>query len=170
MRKRTVRKVWALLNPIDHAISGAGITARKDLDSLLIRELSGLDAFGHGRATLAEWSDMVNVNNLTQTLASMEIGREALPDCQQAEHALIEAAERFQNTGRMGLSGPGLQALRDVIEWHDAQRSAIARSKYEEAIRLTAARIKSGYATVDLGTTHELCGARRASEPMICWA
>lgn len=90
MRKRCKRKVWALVNPVEHAINGAGITSRKDLDSLLVRELA---------------------------------------------------------------SGPGIQALRSVIEWHDLQRSAIPRSQYEEAIRLTAARIKSGHATIDLGKT-----------------
>lgn len=41
--------------------------------------------------------------------------------------------------------------MRNVIEFHDLQRSSINRSRYEKAIRLTAARVKSGYATVDLG-------------------
>ena len=152
-RKRCVRKVWALLNPIEHAISGACITTRKDMDTLLIRELSSPDAFTVGRARLAEWSDMANVNNLAQTLAGMGIGADVLPDCHAAETALIEAARRFQDTKRMGLSGTGIQALRSVIEWHDAQRSAIPRSQYEEAIRLTAARIKNGHATIDLAKT-----------------
>jgi len=151
MRKRCIRKVWALVGP-EHAIAGAGITSRKDLDKLLMRELSSLDAFAKGKASLEEWSDMENVNNLAQTLASMGVGREALPDCRKAEESLIEAAERFERTQRMGLSGPGLYALRQVIEWHDLQRSSIARSKYEEAIRLTGARLKSGYATTDLGS------------------
>lgn len=153
MRKRCKRKVWALLDPVQHAISGACITSRSDMDTLLMRELSSLDAFTTGRARLAEWSDMANVNNLAQTLAGMGVGTDALPDCHIAEAALIEAAERFQSTKRMGLSGPGIQALRNVIEWHDAQRSAIPRSQYEEAIRLTGARIKSGHATIDLEKT-----------------
>jgi hypothetical protein len=83
----------------------------------------------------------------------MGIGPEAMPDCHLAEAALVDAAARYQRTGRMGLTGPGIQALRDVIGWHQAQRSNIARSQYEEAIRLTAARIKSGHATVDLAKT-----------------
>lgn len=153
MRKRCKRKVWALVNPIEHAINGAGITSRKDLDYLLVRELASLDAFTRGKATMREWSDMVNVNNITQTLAGMGVGREALPDCHAAESALIEAARRFNDSQRMGLSGPGIQALRAVMEWHDLQRSSIPRSQYEEAIRLTAARIKSGHATIDLGKT-----------------
>jgi hypothetical protein len=159
-RKRCVRKVWALINPVEHAISGACITKRGDLNTLLSRELSSLDALATGRARMGEWSDMVNVNNLTQTLGGMGVGREAMPDAHKAEAGLIEAAERYQRTGRMGLSGPTLQALRDVIEWHDLQRSSIPRNQYEAAIKLTAARIKSGHATIDLAKT---LGARNAA-------
>jgi hypothetical protein len=153
MRKRCNRKVWALLNPIQHAKEGAAITPRETLNTLLIRELASLDAFTKGSARMAEWSDMVNVNNLAQTLAGMGVGREALRDCHDAEHALIDAARRYQETKRMGLSGPGITALRNVVEWHDLQRSSIPRSQYEEAIRLTAARIKSGHATIELEKT-----------------
>jgi hypothetical protein len=152
-RKRCKRKVWALLNPLEHAKAGACITSRTDLDTLLTREIGSLNAFTNGNATMRHWSDMVNVNNLTQTLAGMGVGREAMPDAHKAEAGLIEAAERFQRTGKMGLSGPAIQALRDIIEWHDLQRSSIPRSQYEEAIRLTAARIKSGHATIDLVKT-----------------
>jgi hypothetical protein len=156
-----VRKVWAQIDPIKHAIDGAAITAPDKLDALHMRELAALDAFARGAATMQEWHDLVNANNITQTLAGMGVGREALPDAHAAEAALIDAAARFQRTGRMGLTGPGLQALRDVIEWHHLQRGSIARSQYEQAIRLTAARIKSGYATVDLSKT---LNARRGGD------
>ena len=89
MRKKCKRKVWALVNPIAHAIEGAAITPRKELDELLIRELASLDAFIHGKASLREWNDMVAVNNLTETLAGMNLGREAMPDCKKAEQALV---------------------------------------------------------------------------------
>lgn len=152
-RKKCRRKVWALVNPLAHAITGAAVTTRQELDKLLARELASLDTFTRGKATMREWSDMVNVNNLTMTLAGMGVGREAMPDAHAAEEGLIDAARRFQETGRMGLTGPAIQALRDVIEWHDLQRSSIPRSRYEEAIRLTGARIKSGHATIDLEKT-----------------
>lgn len=156
-RKRCIRKVWRLLNPIEHAISGARITTVEDRNKLLIRELASFDAFTRGQATLRDWSDMVNVNNLAQTMAGMGVGPEVMPHCHTAEQALEEAAKRFQNIGRMGLSGPGLNALREVIEHHDLQRAIIPRSQYEEAIRLTGARIKSGHATVDLGKLEHAC-------------
>lgn len=150
-RKRTVRRVWQKVNPIVHAIAGASITTRAELDQLHVRELSALDDFTRGRASLSQWYDLANVVNLCETLAHEGVGAEALQPCADAQNALIDAARRFQNTQRMGLSGPGITAMRDVIEFHDLQRSSISRSRYEQVIRLTAARVKSGYATVDLG-------------------
>ena len=146
-----IRRVWPTdINTIQYAIDGAAISSRERLDALLMRELTAIDAFTRGKATMQEWQDLVAVNNLAQTLGGMGIGPEALADCRSAEDGLIEAAARFERTGKMGLSGPAIQALRAVVEWHDAQRSSIPRSQYEEAIRLTVARVKSGHATIDI--------------------
>jgi len=149
-RKRCIRKVWAKTNPIEHAISGAAIAPRKDLDQLLMRELSSLDAFTSGCATLKHWQDLAAVNNLAQTIAGQGVGPEVMEVAHRAEAALIDAAGRFQRTGRMGLTGEGLKNLRELIEMHDLQRSSISRAEYERAIQLTIARIRSGYATIDL--------------------
>jgi len=150
-RKRTVRKVWKKLDAVSHAIAGASITPRVELDKLLMRELSALDDMTKGKASLQQWFDLANVVNLCETLAHEKVGAEAKESCGIAQDSLIEAAKRFQDTKRMGLSGIGIQAVRNVIEFHDLQRSSIPRSQYEAIIRLTAARVKSGYATVDIG-------------------
>ena len=155
-RKRTTRKVWALVNPIDYALAGCSITPRKDLDTLHVRELASLDDFTHGRASLQQWFDLCNVVNLCETLGKEGIGPEALPYCKTAEVELIAAARRFQSTQRMGLSGPGITAMREVIDYHDAQRSSISRSEYEKMIRLTKARVQSGKDTVDIGKLLEV--------------
>lgn len=94
--------------------------------------------------------------NLCETLGKEGIGPEALPYCKTAEVELIAAARRFQSTQRMGLSGPGITAMREVIEYHDAQRSSISRSEYEKMIRLTKARVQSGKDTVDIGKLLEV--------------
>jgi hypothetical protein len=148
------RKVWPTnIDTIQYAIEGAAITSTEKLDRLMLVELAALDAFTRGRASMADWSALVAVNNVTQTLAGMGIGREAMADCHKAEAAMLDAAERLQRTGRMGLTGPGIQALRDVIGWHQEQRINISQSDLEKAFRLTDARIKNGHATIDLNKT-----------------
>ena len=50
----------------------------------------------------------------------------------------------------MGTSGPGLNAFRDVYQYHDLQRQSVARSVYEQAIRRVTDKVKSGHVTTDL--------------------
>lgn len=155
-----MRKVWPTnIDTIQYAIDGAAISSRDKLDQLLLRELSALEAFAHGKATMQEWQDLVALNNIALTLCSMGIGSEALADCQEAESGLIESAARFERTGKMGISGPALKSLRAVVEWHDLQRSSIARSEYEEAIRITTARVKNGHQTIDLNKLFQAVNA-----------
>lgn len=151
MRKRTVRKVYALTNPLVMAMEGAAITPRAQLDKLLTRELSSLDAMAHGCGGLVEWNDLCCAVNLAEEMALMGIGKaEVLPVVMDAQEHLIDAARRFQRTKRMGLTGPAIQSLRSVLAYHDLQRGSVARSVYESAIRRVTAKIKSGHVTTNL--------------------
>jgi len=43
----------------------------------------------------------------------------------------------------MGTTGPGLQAMRDLFEYHDLQRSSISRGEYERHIQSAINAIRS---------------------------
>jgi hypothetical protein len=144
-RKHCKRKIWATkgFDAVSHAIAGACITNKASLDALQIRELSAVESITHGRGTVQDWRDLADVINLCETAAKMGIGPESLPACAKAQETLLQAAHRYETTGRMGLTGEGIAALRDVIEYHHLQRQSIPRSQYEEIIRKTAWRIRS---------------------------
>ena len=144
MRKRTKRKVWALIDPTQHAIIGASITHRDKLDKLRMLEYSALEAMTKGQGTVTDWRTLVDVLNLSETMARHNIGKdEVLPVCQKAQEALHQAAERYQKTLKMGLSGEGIKAVRDLIEYADLQQSSISRSEFERYIKKTKDYIKS---------------------------
>jgi len=144
MRKKVKRKVWALIDPLTHAITGAAITQRDKLDKLRMLEYSALDAITKGQGTIHDWRTLVDVLNLSETMARNGIGKdEVLPVCQKAQEALHQAALRFQSTKRMGLSGKGIQAVRDLIQYADLQQSSISRSEFERYIQKTKNYIKS---------------------------
>jgi len=144
MRKRTKRKVYALIDSTQHAIIGASITHRDKLDKLRMMEYSALEAMTKGNGTVSDWRTLVDVLNLSETMARHNIGKdEVLPVCQKAQDALHQAAERYQNTMKMGLSGEGIQAVRDLIEYADLQQSSISRSEFERYIQKTINFIKS---------------------------
>jgi hypothetical protein len=90
-----------------------------------------------------DWQELTDMMNISECMALDGVGPEVLPYCQRAQNALEQAALRYQNTMRMGLSGEGITALRDVFEFHDLQRRSIARSEYEKYIIKTRQRIMS---------------------------
>ena len=148
MRKQIKRKFWKLIDPIRHAILGAGITQDHLLDKLRLTELAALDAMTKGMGTIADWQELTDMMNISEVMAMEGIGPEALPYCKQAQDALEQAALRYQRTMSMGLSGTGINALREVFEYHDLQRRSIPRSVYEKMIMKTRHRIQSKAAEV----------------------
>lgn len=145
MKKHCKRKVYALVNPILHAMQGAAITPSATLDQLRLRELSAVESFRTGQANRDDWRTVADFLNICETLASDGVGPEALEACQRAQSALSEAHRRNREQGRLAVTGPELQAMRDCYEFHDLQRTSIARSQYEQAIKRTADRIRSAH-------------------------
>jgi len=128
---------------VRHAILGAGITQEHLLNKLRLQELASLDAMTKGFGTLQDWHELTSMMNLCEVMAMHGIGPEVLPHCKVAQTALEQAAHRYQSTMRMGLSGEGIKALREVYEYHDLQRRSIPRSEYEKMIVKTQNRLKS---------------------------
>ena len=143
MRKRTIRKQWALLNPISHAIVGAAITQREKLNQLRMLEYSALDSMTKGSGTVQDWRTLVDVLNLSEMMGKNGVGPEVLPICEIAQESLHKAAMRYQETLRMGLDGQGIQAIRDLIEFADLQQGSISRSEFERYIQKTKDYIRS---------------------------
>lgn len=144
MRKKCKRRVWSTdINSIAYAIAGASIADKQSLDKLRLCELTAIDNMVHGRGTVEDWRWLADVMNIAETMGVNGIGPEVLPHCQIAQEALYEAAKRYEITKRMGLSGLGIKAIKDVWEYHDLQRTSIARSQYERMIQKTANYIRS---------------------------
>lgn len=143
MRKRTRRKVYALINPIHYAIEGAAITPDKLLDQLRLGELGSIEAMRVGKATLYDWNLIKAMHGICETLAKEGIGPEALEACAVLQEELIEMARRFEKLGRFTVTARGLQAMRDVYQYHDLQRQSVPRATYDRMIMLATARMKS---------------------------
>jgi hypothetical protein len=144
MRKQTKRKIWALIDPIQHGIIGASITPRQTLDKLRFTEYAALDAITKGMGTVGDWRTLVDVLNLSEMMARNGIGKdEVLPVCERAQTALHDAAMRYQNTMKMGFDGLGIQALRDLLEYADLQQGSISRAEFEKYVKKTRDYIRS---------------------------
>lgn len=143
MRKKCRRKVYKLVDCVAHAIAGAAITTDDCLKQLKDNEQAAIEAMRTGQADVFTWQKLVDMNNICQVMARSGIGPEALPDCMLAEIELKQAAKRFEATGRMLLTGPGLRAINEVLEWHHLQRTSISRAEYERMIQKTRNKLTS---------------------------
>ena len=143
MRKKCKRKVWNLVNPIKHAIEGAAVVSDKLIEPLQLQELGAIDSMARGKGALIDWSILNEMMNISETMARDGIGIEVLEVCNKAQEELIAAARRYEKTGKMGLTGQGIQIMRDLYEYHDLQRKSISRAEYDRAILKTMNLVKS---------------------------
>ena len=131
MRKKTKRKIYPLVNPIDMAISGAGVTDDERLSELKTKEDASLKAFQDGVATVSDWHNINQVVRLAESLADANVGANVMVYAKIAEMHLLQAHDKYKVTSKMGTTDLGLQAFQDILEYHDLQRRSIARSEYE---------------------------------------
>ena len=144
MRKKCHRKIWSTsIDAVAHAIAGAGVTDQSSLNKLRMRELSAMESMTKGAGTIGDWQSLVDMLNICEMMATHGIGPEALVSCNIAQESLAQAAKRFETIKRMGLNGEGIQAIKEVYEYHDLQRSSISRSEYERMIEKTRNHLKS---------------------------
>lgn len=144
MRKQTRRKIWdTSLNPVTHAMVGAAIADDESLDFLRKKEFGSLAAFKNGTAVPQDWNNINAVVRLAESMADANIGPEVMVHVKIAEMHLIDAHERYKRIGKMGSTGPGLQSFQDIIEYHDLQRTSVARSVYERHIKRVTDLIRS---------------------------
>jgi hypothetical protein len=143
MRKKCRRKVYPLLNSLAHGLAGAAISDDAALNKLGLCELSAIDSMTKGVGTPEDFRWLCDVINIGETMGKNGIGPEILPHCQEAQDELLKAAKRYQETKKMVLSGIGIRAIKEVWAYHEAQRTSVARSEYEKAIKQTANKIRS---------------------------
>lgn len=148
MKKRTRRKHYALVDPVRMALLGCAVAGQDVLDQVRLRNLSAIDAFAHGRATVNDWRTVADMHNISETMAKGGIGPEVLEACAAVDAALTDCYHRHERTGKLGMTGPQLVALRELHEYHDLQIQSITRGEFERWLKKTADRIRSAHPDV----------------------
>ena len=144
MRKRTRRKHWSLINPIQHAIEGAAVTDGVELDKMRAREKEAMAALRSGTARPFDIEEIESMCLISLEMAERGIGPEVIVPAKLLQIELRQARERHGRTGRIALTGPALHALDDVWEYHDLQRQSISRAEYERSIWKVVSRLRTG--------------------------
>jgi hypothetical protein len=144
MRKQTRRKIWdTTINPITHAMMGASVVDDESAKVLRDREAASIEAFRAGTATRQSWTDLNASVRVAESMAEAGIGPEVMVHVKIAEMHLMDAKDRFHRIGKMGTTGLGLQSFKDLIEYHELQRTSVPRRVYEQHIQKVTNMIQS---------------------------
>jgi hypothetical protein len=149
--------------PMDVALYQAMVTPQQGLDSLRLVELSALESITHGRAKWTDVQKLADAVNIGMTLCEFGVGKaEAGPALIAAEMAIIQCAARLERTGKIGLNGEELQAVREMLEYAHLQRASVSRKTLIKAVDLTTQRIRQGHGVVDLNQACAVLNGRAA--------
>lgn len=129
--------------PVTHAMVGAAITDKESLDILRKKEDGSMAAFRNGAATKHDWNNINAVVSLAESMADAGIGPEVMVHAKIAEMHLLDAQDRFKRLGKMGSTALGLLSFQDIIEYHELQRTSVARSVYERHIKRVTDMVRS---------------------------
>lgn len=143
MKKKCRRKIYQLVNPIEFAIKGAAVAEKQKLDKLALVELMAIESLVKGQGTVNDWRVLVDMMNVSEVMGRNGIGPEVLPVCEEVQKYMVEAKERYEKTGKMGLSGPGIKAIKELFAYAELQRSSIPLSEFERMIDKTVNYIRS---------------------------
>lgn len=144
MRKRTKRKVWPLrTDTLQYAMAGAAIVDDTKLTEQRLHELTALEAFKEGSATMEDWNELTGMVLASDTMGEVGIGPEAREVCGKAWPVLRDVFNGAES-GIFPMAPAQLLALQEVYEIYCAQRTAVAASAYEAALRVAMRRASAG--------------------------
>jgi hypothetical protein len=98
-----------------------------------------------GAGTEKSWSYLCTCLNLTLGLCELGFGKEHLPQILQAFEGAQRAMVRGKQSGTYRFDGPGLTALTDVLQVHEAQLEFTTTKDLLAAEKIVAARVKQGH-------------------------
>lgn len=103
------------------AFYAAGL-ARPNIVKAMMQLRASLDAITHGQGSMQHAEQIAMASNMAMTLCEMGLGSDDdLEVAKDARDALIAMGQRRIDTGRWGLKGPELLAVRAMLDLRDAQ-------------------------------------------------
>jgi hypothetical protein len=131
-------------NPIWRALNRAPIEQAEQID-LALAARAAFDEIVHGRGLDDHVDTIACVANVSLVLAERGFGPECEPKIIEAREAVMRIKARQQRGQRIGLDGPGAQALRDLMDTHEAQIEHAGRAELAAALIEVRQRAAQGH-------------------------
>jgi hypothetical protein len=124
-----------LLKVADVPVAGTRLSMQNHVSFDEIRE---------GRGDSDHVDVLIKMANITEALARLQLGRDWLPEIEQAQQALYDLAQRGISGKKFLFKGEEIQAIQTILELHDEQLKQCPVKKMEEAIDMVDKEEKHG--------------------------
>ena len=165
MRKRTVRKHVDRKDVISTLFNGDQPLQGAERTNVLTSVHAAALSLSRGDGMKSAWDSLVFAMNISiilcETAGNKEVGLQALYD---AQNALIDAAERYNASGRLVFGPGGLPALNGGLHVFEQLVDTVTRRQYVRASDEVLRRLEAGKAVqIRRGKTTERFELRRAA-------
>ena len=138
------RAVNITSNPVWRALNRRTLPAAKQVDLLLATNIALADVL-RGEGTRGDLDTMAMCANVALVLAETGYGPENEGKIIEAQEAIMRARMRAKKlTGRIGLDGLGMQALRDLLAIYAQQMAAATTADVTAALLEVRKRMGAG--------------------------
>ena len=101
---------------------------------LLLRNHAAFDEIRAGRGDKEHVDILINMVNMAEALAKLQLGRDWLPEIGQAQDAIYAMAQRGISGKKFLFTGEEMSIVQTILELHDEQLKNCPVRKMEEAL------------------------------------
>lgn len=141
MRKRCVRKAWALVNPIEHAAYQASRLTVAEWNRQMAPVVTATEQLALGKwDPLRDWNPLFHALNRIESM--LHIAR--MPDhgfIARAQDAFVSALDRQQRTGAKAFNADELSTIREVSQVYGDLLKEVTHRDFQAACAHTQANV-----------------------------
>jgi hypothetical protein len=141
MRKQTKRKVWGLINPIQHAAYQASKLTQAEWVAQMVPVQTAVEQLLQGNWDKGEcWQPMFECLNRIESLTKLN-RVDALEFIGAAQNVYITALDRHEKTGAKAFKADEITTLREVVQVYGDLLGECTHRQFSDACTHTAANV-----------------------------
>lgn len=139
-RKRTVRRVYALIDPLTHAAYQCSKLTTSEWNTQIIPVQVAVDQLSRGIWTADTWQPLFECMNRIESLTKLNRVK-AQNWIDQAQEAMVQAMDRKQQTGATAFKAAELAMVREIVSVYGDLLEECTHAQFAAACRHTNANV-----------------------------
>lgn len=140
MRKRTVRKVYDLINPITHAMYQASRLTTAEWNKQMVPVIAAVDLLTKGQWKPDNWQPLFECLNRIESLTKLN-NVDASEFINDAQKAMVDALDRKQTIGATAFKASELEVVREVVNVYGDLLKEATHLQFSKACAHTNANV-----------------------------